>query len=170
MFSTNETATRALPGQSANGGYIHDRRAGERAVHVDLHLRDLLHLGEVHVDGAGDLGDARRHRLGHAVGPVLVAEAAEDLDVDRRSQAEVQDLRHHVGRHEVRLQRREVGGQFLLERHGLRAGDADELFAAAPTLFWTDPVTGVPDTIEGSHWNEAMAQANGLPTGTQAIG
>ena len=71
------------------------------------------HLLHVDVGGAGNLS----HPVGDLLGDEVIAlhVGADDLDVDGRRQAEVQDLGDDVGRLEEELHSREVPGQFLAQ-------------------------------------------------------
>ena len=71
---------------------------GKRAVDVDIDLRIVEHLLDAQVGDAGHLADALQQIGGIGVIGLLVV--ADDLHVDRRRQAEIQDLRDDVGRQE----------------------------------------------------------------------
>jgi hypothetical protein len=73
---------------------------GHRAIDVDADVRFARDLREVHVHRAGDLLDASGELLRELVGRLVVAGRADDLHVDRRGEAEVEDLRRDVGRQE----------------------------------------------------------------------
>jgi acyl dehydratase len=38
----------------------------------------------------------------------------------------------------------------------------DQYFRASPSSFWLDEETGIRDTLEGAHWNDRFAHANGF--------
>ena len=81
----------------------------EAAVGVQPQGRLVHDLLDADVGRACDLADARRHL--HREGMVRIEVAPADLDVDRRGQAEVEDLRGDVARQEAELRAREALGQ-----------------------------------------------------------
>src|SRR5208283_1439449 len=78
----------ALGGGAEFGGAV--------AVDVDKELRGVDDLMQMHVDGAGNVAQPGADVAGD--GQVVGAVASHHLDVDGSRQAEVQDLRHDVGR------------------------------------------------------------------------
>src|SRR5262249_38881464 len=82
---------------------------GPRAIDVDLQRGSVDHLMQVHVDGAWDArhpgGDIQRDLV-----DLRLIEAG-DLDVDRRREAEVENLAHHVRGLEEEGDARELWGQ-----------------------------------------------------------
>ena len=73
-------------------------QAGQRAVDIDVQGRLLEGLLDPRIGDAGDLLDPRQQLVG--VFPVRLQVVADDLQVDRRGHAEIQDLADHVGRQE----------------------------------------------------------------------
>ena len=76
------------------------------AIHVEAHLRRVHHLLHVHVRGARNARDLR----GRAAAPPRssAVRVPHHLHVDRRGEADVQHLVHHVGRLEEERDAREL--------------------------------------------------------------
>ena len=90
--------------------------AGEGAIDVDVDLRVVEHLLDAQVRDAGHRADALQELGGVGVVGLLIV--ADHLQVDRRRQAEIQDLRDDVGRQE-----REGGARELLRQDGAQLLD-----------------------------------------------
>ena len=85
--------------------------AGERSIDVHVDLRIVEHLLDAQIGDAGNRADALEQVRGIGVVGLLIA--TNDLNVDRRRQAEVQDLRDDIGRQERKGRPRK-----LLRQHG----------------------------------------------------
>ncbi len=72
---------------------------GAGAVHVHRHVGMVEGLLDARVGGAGNIADLVQHALGQ--GAVAVEIRADDLNIDRRGEAEVQNLRHDVHRQHI---------------------------------------------------------------------
>ena len=79
------------------------------AVHVEIKRGRVEGLMDEHVGCAGDARNALADFLRHGV--IGVALVARDLDVNRRGQAEVKNLRHDVGGLEKESQIGKLGPQ-----------------------------------------------------------
>ena len=90
---------------------------GQRAVDVHVELRIVEHLLDAQIGDAGNRADAFEQIGGVGVVGLLIV--ADHLDVDRRRQAEIEDLRDDVGRQEgegrIRELLRQYGAQLLDE-------------------------------------------------------
>src|SRR6202011_3990417 len=110
------------------------------------------------VDDAGDLADFAKDLVGDL--PVAVDICAIDLDIDRRRQPEIQDLRHHVGGQEGEGDGRELAGQIRAQpphivgggmmvlfegNHDVRVACTDE---AGGGVHEIDAAEGQPDVVE----------------------
>ena len=82
-------------------------------VHIHKHDRLVQSLLDMHVGRAGNLADARDHVIGNLV--ISRHVRADNLNVDGRGQAEVQDLADDVRRLEEELRARELLGQLAAE-------------------------------------------------------
>ena len=80
--------------------------AGERPIDVDVDLRIIEHLLDAQIGDAGDHADTLEQVGGIGVIGLLVV--ANDLNVDRRRQAEIEYLRNDVGRQERECCAREI--------------------------------------------------------------
>ena len=90
--------------------------AGKRAVDLDIDLRIVEHLLDAQVGDAGHRADALEQIGGVGVVGFLIV--ADHLHVDRRRQAEIEDLRDDVGRQE-----RECGAGKFLRQDGAQPLD-----------------------------------------------
>ena len=75
--------------------------AGEAAVDIDMQLRGIGHLLQVHIDRTRHFRQLLAQLLGDAQVLRLIAARSGDLDVDGGRQTEIEHLRHHVRRLEV---------------------------------------------------------------------
>ncbi len=89
-------------------------QAAERAVDIDVQRRLLERLLDPRIGDAGDLFDARQQRVG--VLPIRRHIVADDLQVDRRGDAEIEDLADHVGRQKGERGAGKLTRQLLAQR------------------------------------------------------
>ena len=69
-----------------------------RAVNIDIEFRIVEGLFDARIHDARDLADLAQYLVGDLA--IAIDIRAIDLDVNRRRQPEVQNLRHHIGRQE----------------------------------------------------------------------
>ena len=98
----------------ATSRWVSPTSAGKGAVDVDIDLRIVEHLLDAQIGDAGHLADALQEIGGIGVVGLLVV--ADDLHVDRRRQAEIEDLRDDVGRQEREGRSREFLRQYGAQR------------------------------------------------------
>ncbi len=90
---------------------------GASPIDIDRPVRQIEGLLDTHVGGAWNMADLFHHVLGQIV--VLVDGTADDLHVNLRWKAEVQDLAHHVGRQIVELRTRELLRELVTQSMGV---------------------------------------------------
>src|SRR5438445_8671117 len=83
--------------------------AGLRAIHVHMELGLIERLLNAQIDSAGHVTELLQQSVGELAGRFEVG--SHDLDVDRRGQAEVQNLADNVGRKKRKRHTREFVSQ-----------------------------------------------------------